>query len=789
MNAPGLAIGSRERATPDRAVPSTLPALLERNAAQWSGRVALRQKAFGIWHPMTWRALAREVRVLAQGLKGLGLTAGEPFAILGDNRREWVALALAAQRLGCPVVPIQPGAPEGAIAAQLDNAGVRAVSCQDQEQADKVIAIGAKVGSLAHVIAVDTRGLRRTKGLVPYESLTAAKDDGLPFAALDPDGAAFVLHSMGTADRPRPLPLTHRAALDLAVSLVAAGAFSAADSTVSFFPLAHPAELALSLVVPLWTGGCVNFPESRQTVLEDAREIAPTSFAGPPRVWQLLHNAVVTRMERTGGLRGRLYARALARGGALDRALVVKPLLRFLGFDRVRFAASFGAPASPEVAAFFARLGVFIRDLYSFTEAGGPVLLSAAGGSAALPLDGVGCRLGPDRELFVRPRGCAHWVATGDLASASGEGFRIEGRLRDAIPLGGGRLLAPARIESALKRSPYIREALVTGGRAGGLTALVQIDADTVGIWAERQRLQFTTFRSLTEHADVRRLVEGIVFAANDRLAAEARIDRFVLVPAPLEPASGQLTPVGAVRRHAVRNHYADQLLAAREAMQPAMQKDAAMRIAIIGAGNVGGTLGKIWAAKGHEVTFGVRSPDSEKALALVTETGGRAKVTAVGAATAGAEIVLLATPWEVTESAVRAAGDLAGKVLVDCTNPLSADLARGLEIGHTTSGAERVSEWAKGARVVKAFNSTGWNIMADPAIDGRRAAMFVCGDDAQAKNDVIELAMDAGMETIDAGDLKVARLLEPYAAFWIHLAYRQGLGREYAFVIARRRS
>lgn len=208
------------------------------------------------------------------------------------------------------------------------------------------------------------------------------------------------------------------------------------------------------------------------------------------------------------------------------------------------------------------------------------------------------------------------------------------------------------------------------------------------------------------------------------------------------------------------------------------------MDIAVIGAGNVGGTLGARWAALGHRVVFGVRNPDDPKHRALLAQAGEGARLARPADAAAGAAVVLLATPWAATEEALRGCGNLASKVLVDATNPLDASLS--LTLGHTDSGGEQVARWAPGARVVKAFNTTGFNVMADPVLDGRRALMLVAGDDAAAKGAVLELASALGFEAVDAGALAVARLLEPMAQLWIHCAYRQGLGRDYAFALLR---
>jgi predicted dinucleotide-binding enzyme len=212
------------------------------------------------------------------------------------------------------------------------------------------------------------------------------------------------------------------------------------------------------------------------------------------------------------------------------------------------------------------------------------------------------------------------------------------------------------------------------------------------------------------------------------------------------------------------------------------------MKIGVIGAGNVGGTLGRKWVAKGHEVVFGVRHPDDDKTRELVRAAGPNARAATVGEAAAFGEVVVLATPWPATEAAVRAAGDLTGKVVIDCTNPLKPDLS-GLEVGHTTSGAEMVAGWAKGARVFKAFNTTGANVMADPVVGGVRTVMFVCGDDESAKPLVVRLAADVGFDAVDAGRLSQARLLEPWAMLWIHLAFHGAAGRDFGFALLRRTS
>ncbi|MCB9475855.1 MAG: NADPH-dependent F420 reductase [Deltaproteobacteria bacterium] len=210
------------------------------------------------------------------------------------------------------------------------------------------------------------------------------------------------------------------------------------------------------------------------------------------------------------------------------------------------------------------------------------------------------------------------------------------------------------------------------------------------------------------------------------------------------------------------------------------------MDIAIIGAGNVGGTLGRKFAAKGHNVTFAVRLPDSEKTKTLLADFPDKVRALTIPKATTLADVILLATPWDATREALQAAGDLSGKVLIDCTNPL-ADGMRGLALGHSTSGAEQIAEWASGAKVVKAFNSTGSGNMDNPVYDGASLTMFYCGDDGEAKETARQLIADTGFEPVDAGVLAAARYLEPLAMLWIHLAYVKGLGPDIAMRLVTR--
>jgi NADPH-dependent F420 reductase len=209
------------------------------------------------------------------------------------------------------------------------------------------------------------------------------------------------------------------------------------------------------------------------------------------------------------------------------------------------------------------------------------------------------------------------------------------------------------------------------------------------------------------------------------------------------------------------------------------------MKIAVIGTGSVGRALGTSWAEKGHQVIFGSRDPRSEKVREVLAAAGANASAAGIAEAGAAAAVIVLATPWNTTRQVVEALGNLAGKIVVDATNPIGPGFQ--LTVGTTTSGAEQIAGWAKGARVVKAFNTTGWENMADPIYHGQPVTMFICGDDAEARAVVTGLAEDLGFEVTDTGPLSTARYLEPLAMLWIHLAMVQKQGRQMAFRIVKR--
>ncbi len=210
------------------------------------------------------------------------------------------------------------------------------------------------------------------------------------------------------------------------------------------------------------------------------------------------------------------------------------------------------------------------------------------------------------------------------------------------------------------------------------------------------------------------------------------------------------------------------------------------VKIAVIGAGNVGAALGKLWAHRGHDIVFGVRNPQDAKLQTLLQSTGNNARAEGVKDAASFGDVIVLATPWTATRDAIESAGSLAGKIVIDCTNPLAPGLS-GLTIGTDNSAAEEIARWVPGAKVVKAFNTIGAASFAHPRFGAESASMFICGDDAAAKSVVGKLAAELDFDVVDAGPLIAARWLEPLAMLWIHLATKEGFGSSHAFKLLRR--
>ena len=574
--------------------------------------VALRQKQFGIWQPTTWREYAQRAGCFALALLELGLAPGDKVAILGENRIEWVIAQFGVGLAGGIVAGVYPTSPGVEIEYLLQLAGAPVIVCEDQEQLDKVLSVRARLPELRHIVLIDTRGLRHydRSGIHEYEALI---DSGRVLMAAQPDRIAqrtaaqslddigLIVFTSGSTGRPKAAQMSWRGLGAAARGLNTLLRCSERDALVSYLPLCHVAEQMFSIHVPLATGAVVNFAESLRTVQEDLRELSPQVFFGVPRIWEKFHAAIQTKLREAGGWRLALYGRAVASVGrfaATPRAqwslrqrlvrafwypLILRPLLNFIGMRRCRVAISSGAPIAPDILHFFRILGVPIREAYGMTEASGATTMQAGDsspvGTVGTPYPGVELRLAQDGEILIRgevvfrgyyrnPEATAEaidaegWLHSGDVArwedGPAGRELRIIDRKKDIMITAGGKNITPSEIENALRMSPFIKEAIVIADRRRFVSALLQIDFDSVGNWAETQGLAYTNFKSLVEQGAVHALIEQEVARANAALAQVQQVRKFHLLGKELDHDDGEVTATMKVRRKAIAERYAD---------------------------------------------------------------------------------------------------------------------------------------------------------------------------------------------------------------------------------------
>jgi long-chain acyl-CoA synthetase len=589
----------------------TLPQRLRHWAKARPEAVALRQKDFGIWEAFSWRQYEEQARWFGLGLTAAGLVHGGHVAILSENRKEWVFAQLGANMVGAVAVGIYPTSPAPEVEYLLQAADADVVVCEDQEQLDKVLEIRERLPRLQRLVVMDPRGLRHYEvpGLLDFEAVVAQGRDfekhhaelvaqRLVMQSLE--DTALMIFTSGSTGRPKAAMLSYRN-----VNAMAAGAdeiyrCTVQDSVVSYLPLCHVAEQIYTVNLPLHAGLVVNFAESLRTVQSDLREIAPTLFLGVPRIWEKLHASIEVKIRETGGLRRVLYGRALAavapfaevpveRRSIMQRAtatfwhlLVLRSLTNFVGLRRCRLALSGAAPIAPDMLRFFRCLGVPIREGYGMTETAGvaTVQRSAASpvGTVGSAVPGVELSIADDGELLVRGAtvfkgyyrneaatseaiDSQGWLHTGDVAqwvkSEEGDEIRIVDRKKDIMITAGGKNITPSEIENALKFSAYLKEAIVVADQRPFVAALIQIDFETVGPWAEEQGLAYTHFRSLAEHPQVRELVQSEIDRVNARMPQVQQVRKFHLLTKELDHDDGEVTATLKIKRKSIAEKYA----------------------------------------------------------------------------------------------------------------------------------------------------------------------------------------------------------------------------------------
>jgi long-chain acyl-CoA synthetase len=581
--------------------------LIARHAAEDPGDVAMRQKRHGIWQELSWSGLAEVTDALAAGLIELGFDAGGHAGILSENRREWVLSQFGIMAAGGVTVGMYPTSPAAEIRHLVSASDTTLLFIEDQEQLDKIKQLQGQLPALRQLVIFEPKGTRGETllNLVSFEALLErgraaltrhAEDIARRKAALGPDDTAMMVFTSGSTGLPKAAEISHRnlsAAVEIAQALFRG--FPQGTNILSYLPLCHIAEQNITVVNALAGRRVMNFGESLRTVTLDLRDVAPEIFFGVPRIWEKMQAAILVQAQTSGRLRGLLMRKALqgakARGAIRRSAwsagqrlahgvwdlMIYRHIRAYLGLSRCRFAISAAAPITPELLAFMRGIGVDIREAWGMSETTGAATIqppySASEGRVGQPLPGVELKIGEDGELLARggivfkgyyrnPEATAQtlrdgWLHTGDVAEMADDGsISIVDRKKDIMINAAGKNLSPSLIENTIKASPFIKEAIVIADRRPYVTALVQIDMDTVRLWAEGTGISYTTFRSLAENPQVQALIEAEVEKANADLARVEQVKKVHLLTKELDHDDGEVTATMKVRRASIYKSY-----------------------------------------------------------------------------------------------------------------------------------------------------------------------------------------------------------------------------------------
>jgi long-chain acyl-CoA synthetase len=595
----------------------SVPALLRRNAAAHGHKAAYREKEYGIWQSWTWSEALEEIEALSLGLIALGLNRGDYVAIIGRNRPALYWSMVAVQMAGGVPVPLYQDAVSEEMSYVLEHCGARFVIAGDQEQVDKVIEAQATLPGIEQIVYVDKRGLRKydhtmmhALGDVQAEG-RAARQRLLPElqareAELDYDSTCVMLYTSGTTGKPKGVVLSNRNIIETSRASCEFDGLRADDEVLAYLPMAWVGDFIFSIGQAYWSGFCVNCPESADTMMTDLREIGPTYFFAPPRVFESLLTSVMIRMEDASRFKKRLFDRAMARSKetgpkildgkpvsagaklayALDNLLVIGPLKNTLGMSRIRVGYTAGEAIGPEIFDFYRALGINLKQLYGQTEAS--VFITQQPDSevrpdtVGVPSPGVELKIGDNGEVFYRSPGtfveyfknpestastkdAEGWVATGDagfIEEDTGH-LRILDRAKDVGKMARGGLFAPKFVENKLKFFPDILEAVVFGNEREFCTAFLNIDLGAVGNWAERNNIAYASYQELAGHPQVLASLKGHVEVVNrsvaeDPMLAHCQVERFLVLHKELDADDGEMTRTRKVRRKIVEEKFSD---------------------------------------------------------------------------------------------------------------------------------------------------------------------------------------------------------------------------------------
>jgi long-chain acyl-CoA synthetase len=597
---------------------TTFPRLLLKHAAERPTAPAMREKEYGIWQAHSWAGMAALVEQIACGLHAAGLVRGEHMVIIGANRPRLYAAMLAAQSIGAIPIPLYQDAIGAECVFPINNADVRMALVEDQEQVDKLLEIRDQCPQLSSIIYDDPRGLRNYEetGLQALDTLVAtgkaaaAAQPGFFLAEVEkakPDDVAAMFFTSGTTGNPKGVVHSHNTLLDRAKAGADFDRLTSAEEVLAYLPPAWIGQNIFSYAQWLACGYVVNCPESASTVTIDLKEVGPTYYFAPPRIFEGLLTTVMIRMEDAGRIKRGLFnyfmgvakrcGPALMDGktvGGLDRLLyalgsvmVYGPLRNTLGFSRVRVAYTAGEAIGPDLFTFYRSIGINLKQLYGSTETAVFVCLQpdnqARADTVGVPIQGVQIKVADDGEILVKSAGLLkeyykNPAATAEVLSADGwyhtsdAGFidasghlKIIDRVKDVGRIRGGAndgaMFAPKYVENKLKFFPHIKEVVAYGDGREQACVMINIDFDAVGNWAERRNLPYAGYTDLAQKPEVYQLIKECVEKVNadlsvDTLLAGSQVSRFLVLHKELDADDGELTRTNKVRRGFIAEKY-----------------------------------------------------------------------------------------------------------------------------------------------------------------------------------------------------------------------------------------
>ncbi len=595
----------------------SIPALLERNARDFGALTAYREKEFGIWQSWSWAQAREEIDALALGFLVLGVARGDYVAIIGRNRPAMYWSMVAAQSVGAIPVPLYQDSVAEEMAYVLEHCGARFIVAGDQEQVDKVLEIQDRVAHIEHIIYIDKRGMRKydharmnhypdvqAEGRAARQRLEA--ELAARRAELDYDSTCVMLYTSGTTGKPKGVVLSNRNIIETARASSEFDKLQAGEEVLAYLPMAWVGDFIFSIGQAYWTAFCVNCPESPDTMMTDLREIGPTYFFAPPRIFETMLTNVMIRMEDASAAKRRMFHHFMEHArkvgprlldgkpvSAADRmkyrigeALIYGPLKNTLGLSRIRVAYTAGEAIGPEIFEFYRSLGINLKQLYGQTEASVFITQQPDGevrnDTVGVPSPGVEVRIAENGEVFYRSPGTfveyyknpestrdtkdeLGWVATGDAGFfEEGTGhLRIIDRAKDVGKMADGSLFAPKYVENKLKFYPNILEAVVFGNGREFCTAFINIDLAAVGNWAERNNIAYASYQELAGHPQVLAMIQNHVSETNASIAQDdmlsgCQVHRFLVLHKELDADDGELTRTRKVRRRIIEEKYED---------------------------------------------------------------------------------------------------------------------------------------------------------------------------------------------------------------------------------------